>query len=613
MNKQISFAFEVDSVFENGIRRLSETLGFAMDGGIAVTTEKADQAGVSLHDGRAVIRYARKHQFFRQLGILAEHAQEADFEWTDDGHFTELSMMIDTSHCAMPTEAGMKKLMDRLALMGYSAVVFSAEDSVELEGRPHFGYMKAHYTMAELKALDDYAWDYGMELIPILQCYAHLGKYLQWDEAADIRDTGEVLLAREEKTFAFLEELITKVSGCFRSKRIHIGMDEAWDMGRGTFLDRHGHVPRFEIFTEYMQRLIAITDKLGLVPMMWSDMYFRVCSGGNFYYEDFIEITPEVAKAIPESIELVFWHYGELPHCDDYMLQKHIALNRPVLYAGGMWGWVGHFPEHYYTMESVRYSLNACRQNGVRRAMNTMWLNDNGECDVFANLWGLSFFAELCYDPAISDDKLKKRFSATCDGDWDAFLLMSLYHNRFENGEVYEDFNDRFLGKPLFYQDIMEGLFDTHLWQQPMSGHYADCARRMAAYTGGPWGYLYDFAYQVFAYLAEKAKIHETLVPAYRTGDRETLRRIADEQLPRLKEQITGIHQAHRKMWHQHLKPFGWRGMDDRYGGLASRCDTAQMLLHTYLDGETDSLPQLEEPRLHQDLNGFITYKGSVM
>ena len=63
-------------------------------------------------------------------------------------------------------------------------------------------------------------------------------------------------------------------------------MDESWDMGRGRFLTKHGYVPPFQIFTEYMQELSKIIDKYGLSPYMWSDMYFRFCdtSGYQMYY-----------------------------------------------------------------------------------------------------------------------------------------------------------------------------------------------------------------------------------------------------------------------------------------------------------------------------------------
>ena len=156
-----------------------------------------------------------------------------------------------------------------------------------------------------------------------------------------IKDTSEVLLAREEKTFEFVDELVSTVASCFRSKRIHIGMDEAWDMGRGNFLTKHGYVPPFEIFTEYMERIIQITNKYGLTPMMWSDMYFRISSGNNGYYGKDTVIPKEVADKIPEEVELVFWHYGEAEGCDDYMMKKHNELGRKVIYAGGLWGWIG--------------------------------------------------------------------------------------------------------------------------------------------------------------------------------------------------------------------------------------------------------------------------------
>ncbi len=612
MNQPIRFTFETDPQFAQGIGRLAAVLGFEQNGGIAVTAQEADLNGVSLHGGRAVIRYTRKHQFFRQLGILFEHAWENDFEQEDDGHFTEVSVMLDTSRGAVPTVETVCRMIDHLALMGYSMAMLYTEDTIQLEGRPYFGYMRGRYTPEELRAMDDYAWAYGIELIPCLECYGHMAQYLRWPEAAAITDTSAVLLAREEQTFAFLEDLLRQVTACFRSNRVHIGMDEAWDMGRGQFLTRNGYVPPFQIFNEYMERLIAITDKLGLVPMMWSDMYFRVCSKEDAYYED-ITLPPEVTEHIPKGVELVFWHYGEKPFCDDYMLQKHKALGREVIYAGGLWSWIGHFPEHNYMMETVRFSLDACRKNDVRRAMQTLWLNDNGECDLFANLFGLSFFAELCYRPQITENELASRFRATCNGDWTAFYTMSLYHNRFEGGEEYANFHDRFFGKPLFYQDLMEGLYDARLWERPMSGHYAACAEKMAAYTDGPWAHLYDFAHQIFAYLALKTKIHETLVPAYQAGDKENLRLIADELIPLLKKQLEGIHLSHRALWHKQLKPFGWRGLDDRYGGLILRCDTARMLLDHYLAGETDSLPQLEEPRLPKALGGFARYTSHVM
>lgn len=608
----LHFTFDVDPALQEGIERLKPLLGYEIGGGISVTAREANTTGVTLRDGHAEITYTKKHLFFRELGLLVEHARRgADFSLTEDDFFETISVMIDTSRCAVPTVATVNRMMDYLAVMGYGMAMLYTEDTVELKNRPYFGYMRGRYTAAELRAMDDYAYEYGIELIPCLECYGHMEKYLFWDEAWAIKDTAEVLLAREERTFAFIDELIGTVSACFRSRRIHIGMDEAWDMGRGRFLDKNGYVPPFQIFNEYMERLIGITNKYGLTPMMWSDMYFRVTNNDNRYYDENIVVPKEVADKIPKEVELIFWHYGEKHECDDYMLKKHVALGRKVIYAGGLWCWSAHFPEHHYMMETSRFSLNACRNNGVREAMMTLWCNDNAECDLFANLFGLSYFAELCYDAAATPEKLRDRFEATTGGDYEAFYSMSLYHNRFE-GEEYPDFSNRFLGKPLFWQDIMEGFYDTHLFARKMSDHYTACAEKMRGYEDETWGYLYDFAVRVFEYLAVKTEIAEKLVPAYKAGDRDTLSDIADRLLPLLREKTVCVHEAQKAMWMEKYKVLGWSNMDIRYGGMAARCDTARELIRRYLDGMDEAIEELDEPRLYKPLSGFITYPKIV-
>lgn len=610
-NKTLNLNFNVDKDLLVGVERLKKVIGYELGEGITVKAEMGDKLGVSLKNGNAVIYYTKKHLFFRELGVLVENARRSDeFDITEDGFFDVVSTMIDTSRNGVPTVATINKMMDYLAVMGYGMAMLYTEDVIKLENYKYFGYMRGRYSVEELKAVDDYAYEYGIEVIPCLELYGHMGKYLFWPEAASIKDTGEVLLAREEKTFEFVDELVRTASSCFRSKRIHIGMDEAWDMGRGAFLTKHGYVPPFDIFNEYMERLIQITNKYGLTPMMWSDMYFRISAGNNDYYGKDTVIPKEVADKIPEEVELVFWHYGERPYCDDYMLKKHNELGRKVIYAGGLWGWVGHFPEHNYSMDAISYSLGACRNNNVREAMITIWTNDNNECELFTNLFGLSFFAEKCFDNDISEDKLRSRFEATTGGDYDAFYTMSMYHNKFDGSKEFKSYHDRFAGKPLFWQDIMEGLYDNYLFENPMSNHYANCAEKMKQYKGGRWDYLYDFAYKVFDYLTVKTLIAENLVPSYKKKNEEALEEIAGHWIPMLKEKAIAVHEAHKAMWMQSYKVTGWANMDVRYGGVEARCDTAKMLIERYVDHIDDTIEELEEVRLPKRIYGFVQYSS---
>ncbi len=604
------FKFNVDNSFSEGIKRLSTLLGYTEGDGISVEAVLGDKIGVAYKDGRATVYHKNKVQFFRGIGVLLENLKKNnDFELFFDDHFDTLSGMIDASRCGVPRISSIKTLLDYTAVMGYNMMMLYTEDVVKLEGRPYFGYMRGAYTVEQLREIDDYAYEYGIEIIPCLECYGHMEKYLMWPEAGAIKDTDGVMLAREERTFEFVEELIATVTGALRSKRIHIGMDEAWDMGRGRFLDKHGYVPPIEIFTEYMERLIAITNKYGLVPMMWSDMYFRASNDHNAYYEEDIVISEDVARRIPEEVELVFWHYGEHHRCDDYMLKKHNALGRKTIFAGGNWGWIGHFPEHNYMMSTSRFSIDACRNNNVREAMLTVWCNDNAECDSFANLFGLSYFAELCYNVDPTDELIKSRFEAISGGDYDLFYKMSYYHNDFENSNDYPNYSDRFLGKPLFWQDILGGLYDSHLFEKPMSAHYRMAADEFSGKENKDrWGYLYEYAHKTFEYLAVKTEIAEKLYPAYHAKDTNILEDIKDRLLPILIEKTEALHKYHRAIWFKNNNVIGWQNMDIRYAGVASRAETAMLLLSDYLSGKIKKIEELEEKRLYKSLSGFTHY-----
>lgn len=598
--------FRVEEKFEKGISRVAPILGITIsEDGIPITAIHGARIGATLSDGIGTIYYKDTHHFFRELGVFVEHAKKSDaFDITEDDFFKTQGVMFNHSGCPMPTVASVQHMTDYLALMGYNLMMLYTEDTIELEKYPYFGYQRGRYTREELQAIDDYAYDYGIEVIGCIECYGHMGSYLEWEAAAPIKDTARVLLAREEKTFELLDTLISEISNSLRSRRIHIGMDEAWDMGRGAFLDKHGYIPPIDIFNEYMERLITITNRYNMTPMMWSDMYFRASSAdGAQYYKKETIISEETKKAIPKEVQLVFWHYGEEPYCDEYMLEKHLKLDRDIIFAGGLWDWSGTFPEHNYAFETTKFSLAACRKYNVREMMMTSWNSEMW----YANLFGLSFAAELCYQINPSDEMLRSRFEICTGGDYDAFYTMSLYHNRFGENEKYEDFQHRFLGKHLFWQDILAGLYDIHLKERPMSDHYELCRNKMEQFQG-KWKELYDFAALIFAYLAVKSKIAEKLEPAYKANDRELLSKISTEWLPELTKITEQIRSSYRDMWMKMFKLTGWWNFDYLYGGMIARCESASFMIDEYLKGNVNQLDELEGERLGRALCGFGTY-----
>ena len=100
--------------------------------------------------------------------------------------------------------------------------------------------------------------------------------------------------------------------------------------------------------------------------------------------------------------------------------------------------------------------------------------------------------------------------------------------------------------------------------------------------------------------LENKADFGVRLKSAYDAGDRATLAAMAEE-CDTVLEKLRVLKDAHRKVWLTYNKPFGFEAHDIRYGGLIARFETVKLRVASYLSGEVDSLPELEEKRLRLD------------
>ncbi|CAM3568190.1 hypothetical protein PAGL106935_13185 [Paenibacillus glucanolyticus] len=233
-----------------GAQLLLDELGVELgEGGVTVEVALSEgELQVGREHTRAYIRYGRKHQFFRGLGLLIQLSRHSDtFHLQENQQFDQIGPMFDLSRNAVLTVDSFKLMLNKMALMGMNSVMLYMEDTYEIEGEPYFGYMRGRYTQAELKEIDDYADQFGIEAFPSIQTLAHLEEFLKWEPIKHYRDTKGALLVGGEQTDALIERMIEAASAPFRSKKIHIGMDEAEELGRGKYLDHNGYVSRFDI------------------------------------------------------------------------------------------------------------------------------------------------------------------------------------------------------------------------------------------------------------------------------------------------------------------------------------------------------------------------------
>ncbi|MBD1222403.1 beta-N-acetylhexosaminidase [Virgibacillus halodenitrificans] len=556
---------------------------------------------VSLENGRGEIVYGENVSFFRGLGLFLENYSSSDeFELEEEAQFQTIGPMFDLSRNAVLKIDRFEEMFQTLALMGFNTAMLYMEDVYEIKNEPYFGYMRGRYSQDELKKLDDYAHQFGIELIPCIQTLAHLEEFLKWSAAAHLKDTRGILLVGSEATYEFLERMISTVSKPFRSNRIHIGMDEAEELGRGNYLNQYGYKDSIQLMVNHLERVLKIVEKNNLSPMMWSDMFIKFASQSGEHYDLSTEIPEDLIEMTPDNVTFMYWDYAHTQR-EEYvaMIQKHKAFGRNPAFAGGIWVWNTFATNYGLSLKASDAALQTCKEEGIQEVFVTLWGDDGYENNYFTALLGLQMYAEHGYAKTLDQEKLKKRL-AFCTGlTEESFLLL----NKLDTppGVAEDNKEQTNPSKFLLWQDVLLGVFDKHVEGLDLASYYKKLEAQIK-HTRKPeheLDYIFDVPEKLAAVLSLKATIGVELKAAYDAGRKQELRKIADEVLPAILDKVEDLRQAHRKQWLTMHKPFGWEVIDIRYGGVKSRLDTAIHRINDYLDGEIDRIDELEQERLY--------------
>ena len=579
----------------------------------ALTAEQGTLAGYryTKSDGELHIVYGTKPDLCRALLAAAGSAVA---EGKGERWLSEIGYMADCSRNAVARVDTLKKLVRQAALMGYHFIGLYLEDTLAIPEEPYFGYMRGAYTKEEIAKVVRYAELFGVEIRPYVETLAHLNQITRYEHYQKFIDTDDILLAGDERTYAFLDHYLKAVSDAFPSRRVNLGMDEAHMVGLGKYLDAHGYQNRVEIIQKHLERVMEICRKYGLQPQMWSDMFFRLAFGGEYYVKD--KPMADNVK-IPEGLELVYWDYysADEEHYDD-MLRQHRKMTDKVSFAGGVWKWIGFAPHNRYSAVIGKAALSSCRRNGITSVVMTGWGDNGGEASQFSILPGLFEDARLVYE----DDLPEPAFYALTGIREEDYMKLDLSNplpereDRVNNAGKFLLYNDVLLGvfDPLaqqlaegYYEDAAKQLGDgccEDVAKQLANGYYVDAAKQLEQAvrdsSGSSLCYVLKTQASLCRVLQDKANLGMVIRTAYGAGDREKLREIAEEAIPQLLGKLDRFYQDFRKQWMSENKAFGFEVQSLRIGGLRQRILEVQQRLEEYLSGEITEIDELEKPVL---------------
>lgn len=502
-------------------------------------------------------------------------------------HIASCGMMLDMSRGGVMTVEAVKGMIDAHAALGLNLMMLYTEDTYTVPEAPYLGYLRGRYTEKELREMDDYAAESGVELVPCVQTLAHLEQFLQWDVNRDIKDNDCVLMIDEPKTYAWIRAALTALRRCFRTNRIHIGMDEAHGVGLGEYYQKHGAVNRFELLNRHLNRVVDICKELGFKPIMWSDMFYRLGSKNNDYY-DTDAVVPESAIAQIPDVALCYWDYY---HTDEQfyagMLEGHRQMGKEVVFAGGIWTWSGILPHVRKTNATMYPALRACLKAGIGTVLATLWGDDGCETDYRLALNQLPIYSEHVWmgeDCTRAEvERMGERLTGLSEACFNAV------------GAFYADDEDHRPGKGLFYCDplypLTEGLWDLTGYREGLEEGIKTLERHLDDSRC-------EYAWLAMRIALEKLNWVNELRPAYLRGDKAVVLTMANEKLPAMRELYVKMMSVWREQWESGRKRNGWETICARLGAVIARLDDVQRILLRWADGTIECVGELDETPL---------------
>lgn len=546
-----------------------------------------------------VIEYSEICEIYRGLSFV-ERVIKKGIKIEQNSRVSRRGILADCSRNGVLNVESVNELIITAATMGYNNIGLYVEDIYPIDEYEYFGHKRGAYSKDEIKSFIEFANIFGIEITFHIQTLGHLQVIKDWPCFASLFDIDGVLLADDEAVYEFIENEIKAVREFLTCDYLYIGMDEAYTMGRGKYLDKHGYVDKMKLFLRHLNRVCKICEKYNFKPIVPTDMFFNFQTGG--YWSKDTKLTKEIVEMMPKNLVLEYWDYYFQPKDADMienMCVTHIKSGHETWYVCGAWNWHGITPKNYYSNFVTPTQCEIAIKHGIDSIIVATFGDDGAECPIFAVFPAILRTAEQFYG-SNNEEEINIR-SIECLGiEYNEFLKIDIIGIL---GEEYDfDANcPSTLEKGVFYNDIMLGLMNANINKFNIDGKYNRDAKTLKSVPESRYNYLFETQIKLAEFLDIYALLPIKIKKYYAENDKKQLKKICDKTIPSAIKALEDFEIAYNKQWHKVYKPFGFDVQQLRIGGMMLRIKDSRKRIYEYLNGDIDKLEELESKDLPFD------------
>ncbi len=383
--------------------------------------------------------------------ILAEEITRVpELTIVDAPDFRYRGYMLDVSRCKVPTMATLKQIIDDLSRLRYNELQLYMEHTFAFAGDERVWFDNSPLTAAEIMELDAYCASRFIELVPNLNSFGHLERWLRFPEYRYLAESPtpwhfkewdvycQGVLAPGQEALAFIDRLYREFLPNFTSKRLNIGCDETVELGKGRSEALCAERGTTRVYLDFLQELNKLAGKYGRQVMFWGDIIMH---------------NPELISELPKGITALEWGYEDV-HPFEADTAKFQAAGVPFYVCPGTSSWntfTGRTANMFGNIASAaRHGKNA----GAAGLLMTDW-GDGGHHQYWPLSWpGLTMAAGCAWNAGqpVSEELLAaaidRGFGASVAGD------SGLGRQLLELGRICEEFAHRPHNCTLFYSQL---------------------------------------------------------------------------------------------------------------------------------------------------------------
>jgi hypothetical protein len=268
--------------------------------------------------------------------------------------------MLDISRDKVPTTARLHGLIDRLASLKINQLQLYSEHTFAYRNHQEVHAAASPLDAAEILELDAYCRERHIELVPNQNCLGHMNRWLAharyrplaiapdgFTDPYGITRPPMTIEPTNPRSLELICELLAELLPLFSSRRVHVGLDEAWELPP----------ERIDDFLSWAATLRGLPELDGREMLMWGDMF----SGQR-----------DLIARLPDGVRVCEWGYDDWYPFDERCAALAEA-GVPFWVAPGTSSWMSVLGRVTNARNTCQRAAAAARAHGATGYLNTDW------------------------------------------------------------------------------------------------------------------------------------------------------------------------------------------------------------------------------------------------